>query len=121
MADSTVRLPLAGALAVERYPEFRTAFERAPADLPVLVDLREATGVDPTFLAELLLFKRRRRPFAVAVLVEPGSEVARVLNLPGIKDKVAVYSSEPHAVAALGREPRERAGEADETGTEQAR
>jgi hypothetical protein len=108
VGDSIVHLPLAGALAVDRYPEFRSAFEHAPADL------REATAVDPTFLAELLLFKRRRRPFAVAVLVEPGSEVARVLNLPGIKHKVAVYSSEPDAVASLEREPRERP---DETGT----
>ena len=106
MADSIVHLPLAGALAVDRYPEFRSAFERAPAGLPVLIDLREATAVDPTFLAELLLFKRRRRPFAVAVLVEPGSRVAGVLNLPGIKGKVAVYSSERHAVASLQREPR---------------
>jgi hypothetical protein len=38
-----------------------------------------------------------------------------VLNLPGIKDKVAVYASEAHAIAALERGPRERAG--DETGT----
>jgi anti-anti-sigma regulatory factor len=115
VGDSIVHLPLAGALAVDRYPEFRTAFEDAPADLPVLVDLRGATAVDPTFLAELLLFKRRRRPYAVAVLVEPGSQVARVLNLPGIKGKVAVFSSEPHAVASLEREPRERGD--DETGT----
>jgi len=115
VADSIVHLQLAGAVAVDRYPEFRSAFERAPADLPVLIDLREATAVDPTFLAELLLFKRRRRPFAVAVLVAPGSQVARVLNLPGIRGKVAVYSNEPHAVASLEREPRERPD--DETGS----
>jgi anti-anti-sigma regulatory factor len=114
VADSIVHLPLTGALAVHRYPEFRSAFEQAPAELPVLIDLREATAVEPTFLAELLLFKRRRRLFAVAVLVEPDSQVARVLNLPGIKGKVAVYSSEFHALASLQREPRQRPD--DETG-----
>jgi hypothetical protein len=100
-------LHFAGALAVDRYPDFRSAFENARTDGPLLIDVRNATAVDPTFLAELLLFKRRRRPSPVAVLVERGSDVARVFGLPAIKDKIAVYDDEGQALAALERETAE--------------
>ena len=102
MADSVVRLALTGALGVSRYPEIRSAFEGAAREAPVLIDLREATSVDPTFLAELLLFQRRRLPARIAVLVAPDGEVARVFGLAAMREKIAVHTDEATALRAIG-------------------
>src|ERR1700730_6205114 len=105
VADSGARLALAGLLGVHRYPEFRGAFEHAPRDGPVLVDLREALSADPPFLAGLRCFRRRRRPARTAVLVDAHSEVSRVFALAAIRDKIPVYDDEAEAVDNLTRRP----------------
>ena len=104
MAGNVARLALAGALGVPRYPEIRAAFESAPAGVPVLIDLREAATVDPTFLAELLLFQRRRLPAKVAVVIPADGEVARVFGLPAMRGKIAAFPGEADALAALSGE-----------------
>ncbi|HEY4441089.1 MAG TPA: hypothetical protein VGN14_11590 [Candidatus Elarobacter sp.] len=107
-------LPFAGALAADRYPEFRTAFERTELDRPVIVDLREVSSVDPTFLAELLLFRRRRRPWRVAVLLRPGGDLERIFGLAPMKGKVRVFEDEARGRAELDREPFDENAEDDE-------
>jgi anti-anti-sigma regulatory factor len=90
-----------GVLDISRYPEFREAFQEAPRDENVLVDLREVTGVDSIFLSELVLF-RRRHQFGVAVLVTPGSNVANVFGLARVEGKLDVYDVLDEALTALG-------------------
>jgi len=111
VADSCELLAFAGALGADRYPEFRTAFTRSDTERPILVDLREVSSVDPTFLAELLLFRRRRRPWRVAVLVRPGGGLERLFGLAPMKGKLRVYDDEQRARAELEREPFDESGE----------
>ncbi|HZO92266.1 MAG TPA: STAS domain-containing protein [Candidatus Baltobacteraceae bacterium] len=89
-----------GVLDISRYPEFREAFQDAPRDDAVLVDLRQVTGVDSIFLSELVLF-RRRHQFGVAVVVEPKSNVAYVFELAGLREKLDVYDAVEAALTAL--------------------
>lgn len=96
-------LAFTGYLDIARYPEFRAAFADAPPALAVLVDLSGATGVDSMFLSELLLFKRRRRPLAVVVLVQPGSHIARIFTLANVGEKMDVYGDRESALSALER------------------
>jgi hypothetical protein len=91
---------LGGFLGIERYPEFREAFQGPPAK-PVLVDLREGTGADSLFLSELLLFKRRH-PEPVAVLIPPSGNLARIFSVAGMGEKVNVFSELGDALRALG-------------------
>jgi len=90
-----------GFLDISRYPEFREVFQDAPRDVAVLVDLREASGVDSIFLSELVLF-RRRHQFGVAVLIAPGTNVANVFGLARMSEKLDVYEALDDALAALG-------------------
>ena len=99
--SSNVVLRFSGYLDIGRYPEFRTAFQNVEAGRPVLVDLRDVTGVDSVFLSELLLFRRRHRPAVVAVLIAPQSSVAKVFSLAEVGTKLNVFSDEPSATAAL--------------------
>ncbi len=66
---------LDGNLDIGRYPEFRSAFERVPAELPVLVDISDATGVDSVF---------------------------RVFEITGIDAKLAAFENADEALSALG-------------------
>ncbi len=90
-----------GFLDISRYPEFREAFQEAPRDDNVLVDLRETTGVDSIFLSELVLF-RRRHQFGVAVLVTPGSNVANMFALARMEGRLELYDVLDEALTALG-------------------
>ena len=94
-------LRLDGYLDIARYPEIREAFENTPPSVPVLVDLYEATGVDSVFLSELLLFKRRRRPDRVAVVIAPNGHVAKIFDIANIDRKLDVFHDLPDAVASL--------------------
>lgn len=96
-------LAFTGHLDIARYPEFRGAFAEAPPAIGVLIDLSEASGVDSIFLSELLLFKRRRRPHPVVVLVKPGSQIARVFTLANIGEKMDVFGERDSALNALER------------------
>ena len=96
-------LAFAGYLDIARYPEFRAAFSEAPPAVDVLVDLSGATGVDSIFLSELLLFKRRRRPLAVVVLVQPGTHVARIFTRADVGEKMDVFGDRASALNALER------------------
>ena len=89
-----------GVLDISRYPEFREAFQDSPRDDNVLVDLREVSGVDSIFLSELVLF-RRRHQLGVAVLVQPGSNIANVLTLARMDEKLEVYDVLDQALTAL--------------------
>ena len=100
---SKIVLRLAGYLDIGRYPEFRAAFQNIEAGRPVLVDLREVTGVDSVFLSELLLFRRRHRPAPVAVLIATDGPVAKVFALAEVGTKLNVYGDENAAMAALER------------------
>jgi anti-anti-sigma regulatory factor len=100
-------LRLDGYLDIGRYPEIREAFESVPPSVPVLVDLHDAVGVDSVFLSELLLFKRRRRPDRVAVVIAPGGRLAQVFEIANIGRKLDVYDDLPSAVAALGETARD--------------
>ena len=91
---------LQGVLDISRYPEFREAFQQVPRDDAVLVDLREANGVDSIFLSELVLF-RRRHQLGVAVLVQPGSNLARVFEIARMGEKLDVYDVLDKALTAL--------------------
>jgi len=98
-------LRLDGYLDIGRYPEFRQAFEATPPGIPVLVDLQDAVGVDSVFLSELLLFRRRRRPDPVAVVIAPDGSLAKVFEIADIGRKLNVFHDLAAAVAALGLEP----------------
>lgn len=100
--DASPVLRFTGYLDIGRYPEFRAAFERLPPELPVLVDLRDATGVDSTFISELLLFRRRRRPHRVVVVLRRDTDVARTFALAGVAGKLDVYADLDAAYEALG-------------------
>lgn len=95
-------LRLAGYLDIGRYPEFREAFESVPPHVPILVDLQDAVGVDSVFLSELLLFKRRRRPSPVAVVISPAGRLAKVFEIANIGTKLNVFDDVSAAVGALG-------------------
>ncbi len=100
--DGTLHaLRFQGVLDISRYPEFREAFQQAPRDDRVLVDLRETSAVDSIFLSELVLF-RRRHQLGVAVLLAPGGNVARVFALAGMGEKLNVYDTLDAALTALG-------------------
>jgi anti-anti-sigma regulatory factor len=92
---------LDGYLGIERYPEFREAFEGPLAALPVLVDLRDGSGADSLFLSELLLFKRRH-PQAVAVLIPATGNLARIFAVAGMGEKMNVFTALDDALRALG-------------------
>jgi hypothetical protein len=92
---------LDGFLGIERYPEFRRAFEAVPGSVPVLIDLREGTGADSLFLSELLLLRRRHaRP--LAVLIPASGSLARIFSIAGMGDKVNVFVELADALRALG-------------------
>ena len=86
---------------ISRYPEFRAAFTTVPRGLPVIVDLREATGVDSTFLSEMLLF-RRRHDAPVAVVVPAKTDIAKIFAIAGMDAKMNVYPTRVQALQALG-------------------
>ncbi|HEY0614505.1 MAG TPA: STAS domain-containing protein [Candidatus Elarobacter sp.] len=102
MAPNYYLLRLDGYLDIGRYPEIRRAFEDAPAGVPVLVDLQDATGVDSVFLSELLLFRRRQRPQAVTVVIPPKGQLAKIFEIANLGEKLDVYLDLSSAVAALG-------------------
>jgi anti-anti-sigma regulatory factor len=90
-----------GHVDISRYPEFRRAFTDVAPAIPLLVDLRDTTGVDSTFLSELLLL-RRRHGAPVAVVVAPQSHVAKIFDTAGIGAKLGVYTTAAEALAAIG-------------------
>jgi hypothetical protein len=92
---------LHGFLGVERYPEFQGIFGEPYGSLPVLLDLREATGADSAFLSELLLF-RRRHPKSVAVVIPSSGNLARIFSVVGMGEKMSVYSDFGAALRSLG-------------------
>src|ERR1700736_6096353 len=93
-----------GYLDIGRYPEIRETFEQAPKDVPVLVDLLDAVGVDSIFLSEMLMFKRRRRPDPVAVVIPPGGHLAKLFGIASIGEKMQVFVSLTAAIESLGLE-----------------
>ena len=93
---------LEGYLDIGRYPEIRAAFEGAPPEIPVLVDLLDAVGVDSIFLSEMLMFKRRRRPYPVAVVIPPGGHLAKLFGIASVGEKMDVYTNLSSAIDALG-------------------
>lgn len=100
-SETSPVLRFTGYLDIGRYPEFRAAFERLPAEGPVLVDLRDASGVDSTFISELLLFRRRRRPHRVVVVLRRDTDVARTFGLAGVAGKLDVFADLDQAYRAL--------------------
>jgi len=88
-------------LGIERYPEFREAFQDLPPAIPVLIDLREGTGADSLFLSELLLLKRRH-PAPLAVLIPPTGNLARIFAVAGMGEKMNVFTALADALRALG-------------------
>jgi hypothetical protein len=88
-------------LGIERYPEFREAFQDVPAAMPILVDLREGTGADSLFLSELLLLKRRH-PAPIAVLIPPSGNLARIFAVAGMGEMLNVFTGLSDALNALG-------------------
>ncbi|HEV3087378.1 MAG TPA: hypothetical protein VGX96_09165 [Candidatus Elarobacter sp.] len=98
-----------GYLDIGRYPEIRETFEQAPKDVPVLVDLLDAVGVDSVFLSEMLLFKRRRRPSPVAVVIAPGGHLAKLFGIASVGEKMDVFTNLSSAISALGLEEGEEA------------
>lgn len=109
-------LRLDGYLDIGRYPEIREAFETVPPRVPVLVDLQDAVGVDSVFLSELLLFRRRRRPHPVAVVIAPSGRLAKIFDIANLGVKLNVFEDISAAVVALGLEkPASEPSPAEET------
>lgn len=104
MSSSYHLIRLEGYLDIGRYPEIRSAFEDAPANVPVLVDLLDAVGVDSVFLSEMLLFKRRHRPYAVAVVIPPGGHLAKLFGIASVGEKMNVFTNLSQAIHSLGLE-----------------
>jgi anti-anti-sigma regulatory factor len=94
-------LRLEGYLDIGRYPEIRAAFETVPPG-PVLIDLQDVVGVDSVFLSEMLLFKRRRRPERVAVVIPPRGHLAKIFSIASIGQKLDVFPDLSAAIASLG-------------------
>ncbi|BDE05295.1 hypothetical protein WPS_05710 [Vulcanimicrobium alpinum] len=89
-----------GFLDISRYPDFRTAFVDVPADRPVLVDLTASTGVDSTFLSELLML-RRRHAAGLAVLIPVQGTVREMFLLAGLGRRLDVFTDRAEAEASL--------------------
>jgi hypothetical protein len=104
MSSSYHLIRLEGYLDIGRYPEIRRAFEEAPPTVPVLVDLLDAVGVDSVFLSEMLLFKRRHRPHAVAVVIPPGGHLAKLFGIASVGEKMNVFTNLSSAIQSLGLE-----------------
>jgi len=94
-------LRLEGYLDIGRYPEIRVAFQAVPPG-PVLIDLQDVVGVDSVFLSEMLLFKRRRRPDPVAVVIPPRGQLAKIFSIASIGEKMDVFPDLSAAIASLG-------------------
>jgi anti-anti-sigma regulatory factor len=89
-----------GFLDISRYPEFRTAFEEAARSVPVLLDLASADSADSTFLAEMLMARRRHQaPFSV--LIAPGGNMAKLFEIAGLGEKMRVFTDLTAAVESL--------------------
>ena len=95
-----------GGLDVSRYPDFRFAFQKVADDVPLVVDLTAVEHVDSTFLSELLML-RRRRESPMVVVVEPRSNVARIMEIVEFSAKMTVVHDVPAALAACGVQPEE--------------
>ncbi|GAC1579831.1 MAG: hypothetical protein NVS3B7_14070 [Candidatus Elarobacter sp.] len=113
MASGFHVVRIRGHIDIARYPEFRGAFTSVAHDVPVLIDLREASGVDSTFLSEMLLFKRRHVP-PMAVVVTPETHLARVFSIAGMDAKIGVYHSRADALRAIGVEDDERSDRSEQ-------
>ena len=101
MSESYNVIRLEGVLDISRYPEFRTEFEELRRSVPVLVDLTSAEAADSVFLAELLMARRRHEaPFSV--LIPPRGNLAKLLEIAGLSEKMRIYTDLTAAIDSLG-------------------
>jgi anti-sigma B factor antagonist len=92
---------LRGDLDLSRLDELRGGLEAVVAEgAPVVVDLAGVRFIDSTILA-LLLVSSRSAARGLALVVEPGGSVARLLELANVSRHVAVFASREEAERAL--------------------
>ena len=100
MSESYNVIRLEGVLDISRYPEFRTEFEELRRSVPVLIDLTSAEAADSVFLAELLMARRRHdAPFSV--LLPAGSNLAKLFEIAGLREKMRIYTDLTAAIDSL--------------------
>jgi anti-anti-sigma factor len=93
-----------GELDLARLGEFRVQlFEAAREQTgPILVDFTNLSFIDSSALTALVdlesRFRREKR--GLAVVAPPGSVVAVVLGLTGLRDRLPVYESREAALAS---------------------
>ena len=97
-----VVLRLAGELDLYNTADVATALEELPADgtTRVIIDLSDVVFVDSTALGTLV--EARRLLGQNLVLVAPGPDVARALEVSGLDQHFTVRDSVDEALAQLG-------------------
>ena len=75
----------------------------------VVVDLRELEFLDSSGL-QVILIAAGDLGRRLALLVEPGSPVARLIEVTEVADRLTIYDTEAEAVAALGSKRSEDGG-----------
>ena len=96
-------ITLAGELDIERYPVFHDVLYQARAVKgPIVIDLREVTLIDASFLTELLLFVRKRKAGTAPVGIVAGNPaIMRTIASTRLSDAFALFSRLEDALAAL--------------------
>jgi anti-anti-sigma factor len=103
-AGGAIRLVLAGELDLATQPEFESALDAALADSDrVLLDLGALTLIDCSAISLIFAAAHRRRKEAALILVDPRSQVRRMLGLVGPPPGVEVLAEgdRPSRVAAV--------------------
>ena len=89
---------------------------QAPGGIPVFVDLRDTTGVDSTFLSELLMFRRRHTAPVVALIPKEGN-VFKLFLIANVGERMSVFSEWAAACSALGIDEAHQGGGTPAGGT----
>ncbi len=92
-----------GELDLARLGEFRLELFHAAREqtAPVLVDLTNVSFIDSSALTALLELRSHfRGKRQLAVVAPPGSAVAVVLGLTGLRDRLSVYETRQAAMEA---------------------
>ncbi|WP_033351218.1 STAS domain-containing protein [Kitasatospora aureofaciens] len=99
--DGATVISLAGELDYHTAPRLRRTLERAPAALPVVLDLARLRFCDSVGMAELLHALRRAKAYGTSLgLVGTTADIGHLLAVTGVDDLLITYTTIDQAVAS---------------------